>query len=284
MISFFDFEVFKYDWLVVIKNPFTNEVLKIANDVTALTEYYEKHKKEIWCGYNNRHYDQYILQGILAGFDPYDVNEHIITQEQPGWSFSSLLRNFPVISYDVALLGSSLKQLEGFQGHNIHETGVSFRINRKLTDAEIEETFRYCENDVDETMNIFTECQSDFYAQLNLVKMFDLPLSCMGMTKAQVVAEILECGKKDFDDEWDIVFLPCIKLSKYKRVYDWYRNPKNQSEDMSLEIDVCGVPHQFGLGGLHGALLQYHCKCNYILYSFMQYKKVLPFKYKKSLI
>lgn len=261
MINFYDFEVFKYDWLVVIINPFTKEVKEIANDKSELEKYYREHSGEIYCGYNNRHYDQYIMKAILAGFDPWEVNEWIIIKEEPGYAFSTVLNNFQMINFDTALLGSSLKQLEGFQGHNIHETGVDFNIDRKLTQAEIDETFEYCRNDVKETINVFMQCKSDFDAQLGLVKMFNLPLSAMSMTKAQISAEILGCERKDFNDEWDWVFLPCIKLNKYSKVYGWFNNMENRKKDMLLIEDVCGVPHQFGLGGLHGALLQYHYKC-----------------------
>lgn len=261
MISFYDFEVTKYDWLVVIINPFTREEVVVVNDHDKLLQYYEEHSGEIWCGYNNRHYDQYIFKGLLAGFDPWDINKYIILDEHPGWSYSSLLGKFKMINFDIALLGKSLKQLEGFQGHNIYESSVDFTINRKLTAAEIDEMVDYCRNDVMETIGVFLECKSDFDAQLDLIKMFDCPLSYMGLTKAQITAEILECEPKNFHDEWDLVFLPCIRLSKYNWIREWFKNPANQSEDMELNADVCGIPHTFGLGGLHGATTKMHYKC-----------------------
>ena len=138
MISFYDWEVFKYDNLVVIINPFTKEDVVIENDPEALRRYYEAHKNDIWVGYNNRHYDQWITKAVLAGFDAWKMNDWLINQGRQGWEFSSLLSNYPMINYDLMLLGKSLKQLEGFQGHNIHETGVDFRIDRKLTQEELE--------------------------------------------------------------------------------------------------------------------------------------------------
>lgn len=262
MISFYDFEVFRYDWLVVIINPFTKEEVVIVNDSDKLIDYYNKHVDELWCGYNVRHYDQYITKALLAGFNPWDINKFIIVDEQPGYNFSKLLNKFKMINFDIALLGKSLKQLEGFQGHNIHESKVDFTINRKLTKAEIDETIKYCRNDVEESINVFIACKEDFDAQLALVNMFSCPLSYMGLTKAQVTAEILECEPRNFNDAWDLVYLSCIQLSKYRWIKDWFFNPDNQSDSMELNTDVCGVPHTFGLGGLHGAILKYHHKCN----------------------
>ena len=63
-MNFYDFEVFKKDWLVVIINPVTHEEKVIVNDVKKLQRYYERHKNDIWVGYNSRHYDQYILKAL----------------------------------------------------------------------------------------------------------------------------------------------------------------------------------------------------------------------------
>lgn len=261
MLNFFDFETFKHDWLVVIKNPIDKTTHKIANDVKALEDYHKQHQDEIWIGYNSRHYDQYILKAILCGFNPWDMNEWLIIKGLPGWQFSSVLREVNIINYDVGLLNKSLKQLEGFQGHNIHESDVDFMIDRKLTPEEIAQTFVYCENDVDECMNIFLETKSDFDAQLGLVKMFKLPLSSMSKTKAQISAEILECERQDFDDEWELFTLPCLKLDKYKNVAEWFLNKSNQDYSESLTAIVCGIRHDFGWGGLHGAKDKYHYRC-----------------------
>jgi DNA polymerase len=266
-VNFYDFEVFRHDWLVVIINPVTQTEKVIVNDVKKLQRYYEKHKNDIWVGYNSRHYDQYILKALLCGFDAWDMNEHLFTHNLPGWAFSNLLKKIPLINYDVMPLNSSLKQLEGFQGHNIHESGVDFRIDRKLTAAEIAETITYCRNDVLETINVFCELKDDFNAQMDLINMFNMPLNCMSKTKAQISAEVLECERKDFNDEWDLFVLPCIQLEKYKAAADWFLNPENHDMNKGFEIMVAGIIHALGWGGIHGALEKYHyeCKDGYML-------------------
>ena len=52
MINVYDFEVFKYDWLVVIANPVRKEEIVIVNDPEKLRAVYEERKDEIWVGYN----------------------------------------------------------------------------------------------------------------------------------------------------------------------------------------------------------------------------------------
>ena len=50
----------------------------IINDPAALEKLHSENVNEIWVGFNSRHYDQYILKGILCGFDPKRINDCII--------------------------------------------------------------------------------------------------------------------------------------------------------------------------------------------------------------
>ena len=169
ILHFLDFETYKYDWLCVIANPITQTVTEIVNNPNQLRKYYERFKNEIFVGYNIRDYDSWIFKGILAGFNPYEINEHIITKGLKGYQFSNTLREYPLITYDLLQLNTSLKQLEAMQGHNVYETEVDFRLDRKLTEAEIQETLKYCRNDVQETMDLFSQLRSGFDSRLELI-------------------------------------------------------------------------------------------------------------------
>ena len=147
-LIFYDFEVFKEDWLVVLVNPDEKTEDVIVNDKAKLTEYYEKNKDSIWVGYNSNHYDQYILKGILCGFNPKKINDFIIEKGRAGWQFSSMFKEIPLLSYDTMVGVNSLKQLEGFLGNKIKESSIPFDIDRKLTVMELAETIEYCKHDV----------------------------------------------------------------------------------------------------------------------------------------
>ena len=253
---FYDFEVFKYDWLVVLKNPETRDRTVIVNDAERMLAYYEQNKNDIWCGYNSRSYDQFILKAILLGFDPKKVNDWIIVSGKSGWQYSSLMNRFPVLNYDVMTSMHSLKQLEGFMGGSIKETSVPFDIERKLTPQEISDTIDYCEHDVDKLIEVFIERIEEFNSAVDLIKTFDLPLSCISKTKSQMSAIILGCTKQARDDEWDISIVDTLRLSKYDFVREWFLNNRGDYSK-SLTATVAGVPHQFGWGGLHGAREKY---------------------------
>ena len=256
---FYDFEVFAYDWLVVLIEPDKARETVIANDKEKLENYYSKNKREIWIGYNSRNYDQYILKAILCGLNPKEMNDFIIVQGKPGWQFSQAINYyFPLNNYDVmSRIDPSLKAFEGFMGNDIRESSVPFNIKRKLTPEELAEVIRYCRHDVEQTIEVFIKRKSDFEAQIGLLKMFNLPLSSINKTKVQLAAQILEASPKTYTDEFNISFPDTMRIEKYKSVVDWYKNWGNRSYDKKLKIDVAGIPHVFGWGGVHGAREKY---------------------------
>jgi DNA polymerase len=282
---FYDFEVFKYDWLVVILDMEAKTEHVIINDSNTLKAFYESHKKDIWCGYNSRNYDQFILRAILLDFNPKEVNDHIIVKDKSGWMFSNLFWQISLNNYDVMPNPPiGLKTMEGMMGNDIKESDVPFNIDRKLTDNEIAETVKYCRHDVEQTVEVFLERKSEFDAMLQMCKIFNLPLSYLGKTDAGITAKVLDCVKTEWDDEFDFIIEDFIKLEKYQSVMDWFKNAKqdciNEMKaayaeakpslkwkydhkdpeafrkffyNRSLTTTICGIPHVDGWGGIHGA-------------------------------
>lgn len=281
---FYDFEIFQYDWLVVINDVTNKKEIVIINDEKQLQQFYDAHINDIWVGFNSRHYDQYILKGILCGFDPKKINDFIIVKGNPGWKFSSMLRDIPLINYDV-MLGTDrgLKSFEGFMGNNIKETSVPFDIDRKLTDAEIADTVKYCRHDVQQTIEVFIKRIDEFNTMMFFIKHFKLPLMALSKTKAQLAAEILGGNRKgqNFDDEFQFPVLDCIQLKKYRFVADWYLNPENHNYEKSQKkIMVAGVEHTFSWGGGHGAKPQYHAKGDFLIIDVTAYYPSMQEKFK----
>ncbi|WP_424474820.1 hypothetical protein [Oceanobacillus kimchii] len=255
---FYDFEVFDQDWLVVIVDAEKRLEIIFHNDEQGLINYYNEHRNDIWIGYNNRHYDQYILKAVICGFTPQEINEWIILKRKPGWKFYKDFWKIQLFNFDVMTNKfRSLKQLEGFMGHDIRESEVSFDIDRSLTDKEIQELIKYCRHDVQETMHIFAENIDEFTSQMELLKMFKLPLRNISKTKAQLSSVILEAQQPRIprDDEFQFSFPPTLQIEKYTEVLDFYKENRDYSK--TLEIDVAGVSHLFAWGGLHGARNNY---------------------------
>ena len=252
---FFDFETFKYDWLVVAIDPVEKKEYVIVNDKDKLEQLYKQYQRDIWIGYNCRNYDQYILKGIILGFDPKRINDWIIVKGRKGWEFSSLFNKLPLNLYDVMPnIPVSLKVLEGFMGNNIHETSVPFDIERKLTERELHETIEYCRFDVLNTIEVFLKRKGEFDAQMDLLKAFNLPLSHLGKTQAQLAAVILDAKKVRFNDDWNIRLPQNVQLGKYKAVGEWFLNKENHREDASLTTTIAGLEHTIAWGGVHAGI------------------------------
>lgn len=260
---FYDFEVTKYDWLVVAIDPVKQCVYRVHNSKSDLEKLYREYKKDIWVGYNSRAYDQWILKAILCGFNPKEVNDFIIVKGRKGHEFSSLFYKIKLNNYDtMPNIPVSLKALEGFMGASIIETSVPFDIDRPLTSEEVEDMFHYCEYDVLKTIDVFLERKTEFDSHMGLLKTFNLPLEYIGKTQAQLAAIILGATKQKFNDEWDIRVPDTLRLTKYAFIADWFLNPENQDYEKKLEVNIAGVPHTVAWGGLHGAISKYSYRCN----------------------
>ena len=152
----FDCEVFAYDWLFVFKNKVTGEYTEIWNDNEAVEQFMTQ--EPLLAGFNNKHYDQFILKAVLSGFTPEEikaVNDFIIVGGHEGWEYAPL-RDCGIFfdQYDLmddCQMGLSLKAIEAHLGMDIRETTVPFNIDRPLTEDEKREVEFYCRHDVDAT-------------------------------------------------------------------------------------------------------------------------------------
>lgn len=250
-INFYDFEVFQYDWMVVIINPVEKIKTVIVNNSKELKRYYNRHKNQIWCGYNSRNYDTFIMKSILLDINPKFTNDMIIGKGMKGWQIDERFREIQFYDFDLYKV-NSLKVLEAFMGNDIRETTIPFDLDRKLTHQEVRETIKYCMHDVEQTLEVFRKRKNDFDAHIDLIETFNLPLDKINLTQAQLTAIIIGCKKQERDDEFDLEFVDCLNIKKYKSIVDWFKNRANRNYKNSLTVDVCGIPHTFGWGGLHG--------------------------------
>ena len=152
----YDFEVTKYDWLVVLKDVETGHYTEIHNDNEAFRACMDE--ETVYVGFNSKFYDQYIAKGVVCDFTPQELkalNDYIIVKRQQGWQYPAFngvywkMNNVDIM--DDMQKGLSLKAIEGHLGLNIKETDTDFNIDRPLTPKELALMFKYCRSDVDAT-------------------------------------------------------------------------------------------------------------------------------------
>ena len=266
----YDVEVFAHDWIVVLKDKETGGHLVFHNDNEAVR--YTISDEAIYCGFNTKHYDQYIIKAICAGYSPEEVkqvNDWIIGGGQ-GWQCPLLngvyFRFNNVDIKDDVRRGLSLKAIEGHLGMSIEETEVDFNLDRPLTKEELELTIKYCKHDVDATEKL-SDIRKDYLrTKLNLGKRASIDsVTALSATNAKLTAMMLGAVKKEWTDGRDYVYPPNLDLAVIpKEILDFFDTihdksiPDDELFSTSLTIDIGGMPCKYAWGGVHGSLSCYY--------------------------
>ena len=279
-IYIYDVETFSDDWLIVLRNPDAeNNHIVIHNDTHHLREFLSQ-PDIIIGGFNNKHYDDYILMTILNGGSNLEVkrcNDWIIGGKEP-WTFPFLqYQKKPFYSFDlrddIADMGISLKAIEGNLKLPIVESSVPFDIDRKLTPAELEETIRYCKYDVDSTVLLYRERKENYIdAKALISEMYNVPIAeGIGFTNAKLCARILGAKPQKFNDERDYVIpdnidtnlIPKVVLDFFLQIRDKSipdaklfgagKGSKGLTLDIMLKTSYGECPVTYAWGGVHGA-------------------------------
>lgn len=255
----FDFEVFKYDWLVVFYDTTDNNLIGIVNDVDQLNDYIKKNQRKLYVGFNTKHYDDLILKGLLLGESPKYISDKIIKENKTYKLYQIInFKSIDFYSLDISLdfMRGSLKEFEGYLGLNIAESEVSFEIGRKLTDEELKQSIEYCKQDVRATYELIKISKNSVLAKLQLIKHFGLPVRYISKTNTKLASIILNANNRLYTDELEPFKAPKELQLNNKEVYDFYCN-NTIDYDKKLKIDIAGVPHILAYGGLHGAIKKY---------------------------
>lgn len=271
-IFIFDCEVFAHDWLFVFKEIATGEYTVIHNDNDAVVAFMEHNP--FLGGFNNKHYDNFILKGVMCGLTPEqikEINDLIIVEEVNGWDIP-VLREYRVYfdSFDLmddCQVGLSLKAIEAHLGIPIEETEVDFNITHRLSEKELQETIYYCKYDVDATEKLYHLRQAYLKNKVTLGKARNLTdRQAMYMTNAKLTSVYLKAQKpeKPWNDERNYQY-PEKLLRQYipQGVFDFFdrmkddRIPNDELFSSKLEIMVGVCPCTIAYGGIHGAIPTY---------------------------
>ena len=279
-IYIYDIEVFAYDWIVVARRPEEGSPYTVIhNDNYHLREFLNN-APDILGGFNNKHYDDYVVMVMINGGDPIEVkrcNDFIIGGGKP-WEYSFIqYKKKPFKSFDlrddIADPGISLKAIEGNLKLPIVESSVPFDIDRPLTPEELEEVIRYCKYDVDSTVRLYWERKKNYLdAKILAGSIYGIdPLDALGYTNARLSAEALEAKYTERYDERDYVVpeklpkdkIPKIVLDFFLQIQDKSipdaklfgagKGSKGMTLDLILRTGGGECPVKFAWGGVHGA-------------------------------
>lgn len=266
-----DVETFKYDWISVFYDTSRNEWSVFHNDNSGLRDFMSQ-PDVIFCGYNNKHYDNHIWKAICCGATPIlvkEINDFIIKEERSGWEHWFIRQNrFRFDNFDLmddTQVGTSLKHIEAHLGWNIEETEVDFDLDRPLTLEEIESTVFYCKWDVRATAKLLTLRKGYLSAKMNVGRTKDLPdTKALYMTNARLTAEFLGAVATPRSDERDYHYpsnlrfdlIPTEVLAFFDRLRD-KKIPSSELFKSQLKVTVDGAEAVIGFGGIHHAIPNY---------------------------
>ena len=268
-VVIFDFEVTKYDWLFVGKDAESGIYTVIHNDNEELTAFMDQNP--LLCGFNNKHYDDFIIKAILINSSPEEVkevNDAIIVDGISGWEIP-LIRECRIWfdSFDLmddCQIGTSLKSIEGHLGMDIEESSVSFDIDHPWNEQELAEMIHYCKADVDATERLYHIRKSYIQNKIALANLKGIPVrKALRMTNAKLTAAFLDARLPDKPrtDEREYKY-PDNLLKQYipQEVFDFFdrmHDPGISDEELfgrKLEIMVRECPVTVAYGGLHGCI------------------------------
>ena len=266
----YDTEVFNHDFIAVFKDKETGTHYVFHNDNLGVKKFISD--EAIYCGFNTKHYDQFIIKAICAGFSPEEVkqvNDWIINGGQ-GWECPYLqniyFRFNNVDIMDDVQRGLSLKAIEGHLGMSIEETEVDFNLDRPLTEEELALTIKYCKHDVDATEKL-CEIRKDYLrTKLNLGTRANIdPVKALSSTNAKLTAMMLGAVKQEWNDGREYVYPPNLNLSVIpKEILDFFDTihdmsiPDDELFATSRNIRIGSMPCKYAWGGVHGSLTCYY--------------------------
>ena len=260
----YDLEVFRFDWIAVFKKVGEDEHHVIHNNPHELKKFIVEHRQDVLVGFNNKNYDDWILQTMLMGGDNETIKSHNdwIIGGNNGWEFPFIQfqrKKFKSADLrDDLPLGLSLKAIEANMGNNIVESEVDFNLNRPLTSDELQQTIDYCKTDVDNTTKLFKVREKYINSKKQVAQIKNMDESeAVGLTNAKLTARFLDARSQEHKDEF---YYPPPKELRIKRYMEPVEFFKEIDYKKKLNTDIAGVPHIYAWGGLHGARNNYFMK------------------------
>lgn len=274
----YDVEVFAKNSMVVFKDLEGKTVKVFSSSLDGLGPYIDKGivdihgyknleeyiKDKILIGYNNYHYDDYILYAmILVGRGQF---EHDVIK---AWN-DSIIGNGSLVNMrkidnktidcfqQVDISKPSLKKIEGNMGKSIIESSVDFRLDRGLTPKENLETLKYCEYDVLNTLEVYKMRHEYFDSKKSVVDMLedeDLREKAMNWNTTSIVGQLLKpkyrLRQGMHVDEKYLSYVDSEVLDMWQELSMAYGDFNFKKKKVVRE--EFGNVIEFGWGGLHGA-------------------------------
>ena len=310
----YDIEVFKEDWLFVAKTIDGENKVICWNDPEKLKLWISN---KILIGFNNAAYDNNVIKYAMAypqlvenykssknkdAKEPLTVKQYsdLIINEDSGKDISLNVSVPNFLSWDISfhlpfdVRRNSLKKLTmSVLNKKNYDSSVPFDIDRKLTKYEREEVEKYCEMDVNNTLDLFlpdpedvkkkeenpkwemrTFARESYDIRWNMIVEYFMTPRTLSNKSASFAGKVL-CGedaKADLQNTVRVingrrVYYSIPELAEKElagtEVLEFYHKHQENPNYITEKFECYLGPHddshlyQFGFGGLHQALINF---------------------------
>lgn len=258
----FDYEVFAHDALMVAIHYRTGKEVIFHNSCADDYQTFLDINHPILMGYNCKGYDKYILKACLLGYSPEEtkeLNDFIIDGNNGwDWGFDGYCELPPIWDlFDCMKTFKSLKEVEGNLRMNITETTVPFDLPTKWNEQQKEEVIYYCRADVKALFPLFERVINSYKSKFIICKIGNIEASFgLGMTDANLTAELLGSVKKEYNDPFDYEYPIVVDKSKIPQEVLDYIDDMIKHNDLNYKrpapcLDLGTILFQWGVGGNH---------------------------------
>ena len=303
----YDIEVFKEDWLFVAKTVDKQNKIICWNDPKSLAKWISN---KILIGFNNAAYDNPVISYAMSydeikaknpdALTVKEFSDKLIHEETNYFAEAKNVNATHFLSWDISfhekydIRRNSLKKLTmAILNKKNYDSNVPFDIDRALTDEERKEVEKYCELDVDNTLELFmpdpedvkkkeenpkyemrTFARESYDIRWNMIIEYNMTAKTL-INKSSSFAGKLLCGegaKADMSNTYKVIDGKKVYYSipdlAYKELagtellqfyIDHQSDPDYHKESFEVYMggDDEGHLYQFGFGGLHQALIGY---------------------------
>lgn len=289
IVLVYDIEIFPNVFSCTIKNTEKNEVrvYEIScrkNNLKELLKLF-KYKGFLFCGYNNIHYDNPIINYLLINenrlldesyiqicSELFDLSNTIINGNLENWKEYKYANNFDTLDLLTMLFSQKLriglKEMQvTMKFHNVQEYEGDF--NSILPEHKIDEMLAYNLNDVESTEELLNRCEDDIKLRLSIEEEYGIKaLNKDGVNLGMEILKVkyLEKTHKTWDQIKDLrspcdyinlkdIILPFISY-EIPLLQDFLKEFKEQTVSAGRKayekhILIDNLEYSIGVGGIH---------------------------------
>lgn len=274
---FYDIEVYKNYWCIVFANEEGDMHAIDSNSdyISAFDKLDKILRSRLFVGFNNNHFDSYILQILLNNrrndnltTQVYEATQDIIVHDEYGLK---VLKKYcgqeaKIKTFQLDLMGMSPQRLSlkeyGVRIHHEKLQTLPFPPNAEVDFLDVPTIVAYCKNDVAITKKLHDGIFSDIVQiKDHLIKTFSLSPSAYALSDRKITEQVLcDPSLKPFRKAFSYEFPYKFKFATedFNFLVNTYENIDFDDEiQFTKQIDYKGLILDYGLGGIHGVVKNY---------------------------